>query len=84
VGVMEKEEPQLFSDLPGKGNAQAFAMLNTGNAIGLLLGPSYAGTLVDRYGWAWMTVGLSMLTLVGALPTIILVSRPIFQTGKRD
>ncbi|KAE8314639.1 major facilitator superfamily domain-containing protein [Aspergillus transmontanensis] len=71
VESVEGEDPDAFQERACKVYAQAFGLLNIGNAIGLLAGPTFAGTLVDNYGWKNMSMGLAMLTLSGGLPTIV-------------
>lgn len=70
VAQLEKECPEAFEDYAGGGYAQAFSLLNVANSVGLLIGTTFAGSLIDALGWKIMCVGLAILTFSGAIPSV--------------
>lgn len=68
VEQQEKDEPDA-----GPGYAQAYALLNCANAVGCMIGPLVAGTLIERYGWRTMNIVLTILT-ASALPPAVSLS----------
>lgn len=70
---MEAQEPGIFG---GKGAvAQAFSLENMAHFGGLALGPLVGGFVEFRYGWKVMTLGLGVLSLLTAVPTLWLSGR---------
>ncbi|KAI4216466.1 MAG: hypothetical protein LQ351_000955 [Letrouitia transgressa] len=78
VGTKEKKHPGLFGE---KGAyAQAYGLFNCAFAGGMLVGPLWAGTVVQREGWAMMCLTLGILSLVSAIPAGLFIGGWI---GKR-
>ncbi|KAI4165879.1 MAG: hypothetical protein LQ342_000310 [Letrouitia transgressa] len=78
VGTKEKKHPGLFGE---KGAyAQAYGLFNCAFAGGMLVGPLWAGTVVQREGWAMMCLSLGILSLVSAIPAGLFIGGWI---GKR-
>ncbi|KAJ5318974.1 uncharacterized protein N7506_011678 [Penicillium brevicompactum] len=70
---MEAQEPGIFG---GKGAvAQAFSLENMAHFGGLALGPLVGGFVEFRYGWKVMTLGLGVLSILTAVPTLWLSGR---------
>ncbi|KAL9613146.1 MAG: hypothetical protein Q9167_002311 [Letrouitia subvulpina] len=78
VETKEKKHPGLFGE---KGAyAQAYGLFNCAFAGGMLVGPLWAGTVVQREGWAMMCLTLGILSLVSAIPAGLFIGGWI---GKR-
>ncbi|KAL9044044.1 MAG: hypothetical protein Q9214_002791 [Letrouitia sp. 1 TL-2023] len=78
VETKEKKHPGLFGE---KGAyAQAYGLFNCAFAGGMLVGPLWAGTVVQREGWATMCLTLGILSLVSAIPAGLFIGGWI---GKR-
>ena len=69
IVAKEKRHPGVF----GKGGAvgQAYALFNMSFAAGTVVGPIWAGLVVDRAGWATMGWSLGLLSIVTAIPTLL-------------
>ncbi|KAL8871417.1 MAG: hypothetical protein Q9174_002741 [Haloplaca sp. 1 TL-2023] len=74
----EKHHPGLFGE---KGAyAQAYGLFNCAFAGGMLVGPLWAGSVVDKAGWGTMCLSLGVLALVSAIPAALFTNGWI---GKR-
>lgn len=68
--AVEQEKPGVFGS---KGAvAQSFALYSMAFASGLLLGPVWAGPIVQKAGWGTMGWTLGLLTGVTAIPVATL------------
>ena len=68
VAEKEKQDPGIFG--PGGAYAQAFALFNCAMAAATLFGPVMAGWLSQQYGWATMTLAMSIFAFSGAIPSV--------------
>ena len=69
--ICEKEEetPGIF----GKGAlGQGYALMNMAFATGSLIGPLWAGLVVDMAGWGTMALSLGLLSAVSVVPAVSL------------
>ena len=78
----EKRHPGLFGE---KGAyAQAYGLFNCAFAGGMLVGPLWAGSVVDKAGWGTMCLSLGVLALVSAIPAALFTNGWIGKRGKAD
>ncbi|KAL9028586.1 MAG: hypothetical protein Q9196_003075 [Gyalolechia fulgens] len=74
----EKRHPGLFGE---KGAyAQAYGLFNCAFAGGMLVGPLWAGFVVEKTGWGTMCLTLGVLAVVSAIPALLFTNGWI---GKR-
>lgn len=74
----EKHHPGLFGE---KGAyAQAYGLFNCAFAGGMLVGPLWAGFVVESAGWGTMCLSLGILSVVSAIPALLFTNGWI---GKR-
>ncbi|KAI4129730.1 MAG: hypothetical protein LQ338_002114 [Usnochroma carphineum] len=74
----EKHHPGLFGE---KGAyAQAYGLFNCAFAGGMLIGPLWAGFVVEESGWGTMCLSLGILAVVSAIPAFLFTNGWI---GKR-
>ncbi|KAI4171968.1 MAG: hypothetical protein LQ343_003877 [Gyalolechia ehrenbergii] len=74
----EKHHPGLFGE---KGAyAQAYGLFNCAFAGGMLVGPLWAGFVVEKTGWGTMCLTLGVLALVSSTPALLFINGWI---GKR-
>lgn len=74
----EKHHPGLFGE---KGAyAQAYGLFNCAFAGGMLVGPLWAGFVVESAGWGTMCLSLGILSVVSAIPAMLFTNGWI---GKR-
>lgn len=69
AGLMACGAAVLTSSFDGKSRIKVFAICGAAGGIGMAIGPSLAGWLVDLVGWRgmfWMLSGLSLLMTVGS------------------
>ncbi|KAL8830915.1 MAG: hypothetical protein Q9170_005517 [Blastenia crenularia] len=65
----EKHHPGLFGE---KGAyAQAYGLFNCAFAGGMLVGPLWAGFVVEKAGWGTMCLSLGILAVVSAIPAFL-------------
>ncbi|KAL8671261.1 MAG: hypothetical protein Q9168_004230 [Polycauliona sp. 1 TL-2023] len=77
----EKHHPGLFGQ---KGAyAQAYGLFNCAFAGGMLMGPLWAGAVVDSQGWATMCLSLGILSVVSAIPAFLFANGWIGEHRKR-
>ncbi|KAL9000971.1 MAG: hypothetical protein Q9169_000455 [Polycauliona sp. 2 TL-2023] len=77
----EKHHPGLFGQ---KGAyAQAYGLFNCAFAGGMLVGPLWAGAVVDNQGWATMCLTLGVLSMVSAIPAFLFTNGWIGEHWKR-
>ncbi|KAL8935208.1 MAG: hypothetical protein Q9216_005536 [Gyalolechia sp. 2 TL-2023] len=76
VEAKEKADPDAFG--PGGAYAQAFALFNCSMAAATLFGPVVAGALVERHGWAVMTVAMGIFAFSGAIPAFFYTGGWVF------
>ncbi|KAL8654486.1 MAG: hypothetical protein Q9226_003418 [Calogaya cf. arnoldii] len=77
----EKRHPGLFGQ---KGAyAQAYGLFNMAFAGGMLVGPLWAGAVVDRQGWATMCLTLGILSVVSAIPACLFTNGWIGKQRRR-
>ncbi|KAL8942034.1 MAG: hypothetical protein Q9216_001887 [Gyalolechia sp. 2 TL-2023] len=75
----EKHHPGLFGE---KGAyAQAYGLFNCAFAGGMLVGPLWAGFVVEKTGWGTMCLTLGVLAVVSAIPALLFTNGWI---GKRQ
>ena len=69
IVAKEARHPGVF----GKGGAvaQAYALFNMSFAAGTVVGPLWAGLVVDQAGWATMAWSLGLLSGVTTVPTLL-------------
>ncbi|KAL8731847.1 MAG: hypothetical protein Q9166_003131 [cf. Caloplaca sp. 2 TL-2023] len=78
LDAKEKHHPGLFGQ---KGAyAQAYGLFNCAFAGGMLVGPLWAGAVVDKQGWGTMCLTLGILAVVSAVPAFLFTNGWI---GKR-
>ncbi|KAL8950274.1 MAG: hypothetical protein Q9222_003678 [Ikaeria aurantiellina] len=69
LDAKEEHHPGLFGE---KGAyAQAYGLFNCAFAGGMLVGPLWAGTVVDKLGWGTMCLSLGVLAVVSAVPALL-------------
>ncbi|KAL8647674.1 MAG: hypothetical protein Q9210_005413 [Variospora velana] len=69
LNAKEKHHPGLFGE---KGAyAQAYGLFNCAFAGGMLVGPLWAGFVVEKSGWATMCLSLGILAVVTAIPAFL-------------
>ncbi|KAL9601269.1 MAG: hypothetical protein Q9219_002674 [cf. Caloplaca sp. 3 TL-2023] len=74
----EKRHPGLFGE---KGAyAQAYGLFNCAFAGGMLVGPLWAGLVVEKEGWGTMSLTLGVFAVVSAIPALLFTNGWI---GKR-
>ncbi|KAL8699019.1 MAG: hypothetical protein Q9201_006242 [Fulgogasparrea decipioides] len=79
LDAKEKHHPGLFGE---KGAyAQAYGLFNCAFAGGMLVGPLWAGSVVDKAGWGTMCLSLGILSAVSAVPAFLFTNGWI---GKRN
>jgi MFS family permease len=66
VEAKERNDPGLFGSRGAY--AQAYGLLNFSYAGGCLIGPLWAGFVLERAGWGTMTWTLALLSAVTAVP----------------
>lgn len=77
----EQHHPGLFGH---KGAyAQAYGLFNMAFAGGMLVGPLWAGAVVDKQGWATMCLTLGILSVVSAIPAFLFTNGWIGEQWKR-
>ncbi|KAF2762523.1 MFS general substrate transporter [Pseudovirgaria hyperparasitica] len=81
VDQLERDNPAAFEGYSGGGYAQSSSLLNVANSIGLLMGTTFAGYLMDNYGWRLMSIGLASLTFSGAIPAAVLELKRVKRQG---
>lgn len=75
----ERSHPGLFGD---KGAyAQAYGLFNCAFAGGMLVGPLWAGFVVEKSGWGTMCLSLGIVAVVSAVPAFLFTNGWI---GKRE
>jgi MFS family permease len=67
----EKKHPGIFG--PKGATAQVFALYNLAFAGGCIVGPLWAGLVVDKAGWGTMSWSIGLLSALTAIPTFIWV-----------
>ena len=69
IGAKERKHPGIF----GKGGAvaQAYALFNMSFAAGTVVGPLWAGLVVDQAGWTTMTWSLGLLSGITTIPVLL-------------
>ncbi|KAL8802789.1 MAG: hypothetical protein Q9200_006456 [Gallowayella weberi] len=78
LDAKEKNHPGLFGR---KGAyAQAYGLFNCAFAAGMMVGPLWAGAVVDKQGWGTMCLTLGILACVSAIPAFLFTNGWI---GKR-
>lgn len=78
----ERRHPGLFGK---KGAcAQAYGLFNCAFAGGMLVGPLWAGFVVQKAGWSTMCLSLGMLAAVSAIPAFLFTNGWIRRRKKRD
>ncbi|KAL8859107.1 MAG: hypothetical protein Q9178_004370 [Gyalolechia marmorata] len=81
VDAKEKHQPGLFGQ---KGAyAQAYGLFNCAFAGGMLVGPLWAGAVVNRHGWGTMCLTLGILAVVSAIPAFLFTNGWIGEQWKR-
>ncbi|KAL8769131.1 MAG: hypothetical protein Q9209_004765 [Squamulea sp. 1 TL-2023] len=81
LNVKEKRHPGLFGQ---KGAyAQAYGLFNCAFAGGMLVGPLWAGAVVEKQGWATMCLTLGILAAVSAIPAFLFTNGWIGEQWKR-
>lgn len=68
----------------GAGVGAAMAIYVTGNVLGGFSGRVLSGLVADAFGWRWVFVVLSSLTLLGALVSWAWLPRSRHFTGKKN
>ncbi|CAL8582856.1 hypothetical protein XPA_008500 [Xanthoria parietina] len=77
----EQHHPGLFGQ---KGAyAQAYGLFNMAFAGGMLVGPLWAGAVVDKQGWGTMCLTLGILSVVSAIPAFLFTNGWIGEQWKR-
>lgn len=80
VSLEEKKRP---GSLGNRGAAaQGFGLFNLAYAIGTLIGPLWAGFLVQDAGWGTMAWSLGLLSGVAAVTTFLFTGGRIMLKGK--
>ncbi|KAL3424545.1 vesicular amine transporter [Phlyctema vagabunda] len=80
--VLEEEEKRRPGGFGKKGAAaQGFGLFNAAFAIGTLIGPLWAGFIVDGAGWGTMGWSLGLLSGIGGVATFIWTGGRIFLKG---
>ncbi|KAF2095421.1 MFS general substrate transporter [Rhizodiscina lignyota] len=69
----------------GKGGAyaQAYALFNTAFAAGAMIGPFWAGFVVENAGWGTMAWSLGLLSAISAVPTFIWAGGSVRKVWRR-
>ena len=81
--VVELEEKRKPGSLGKRGAAaQGFGLFNTAYALGSLIGPLWAGFVVEKAGWGTMGWTLGLLSGVAAVATLVWTGGRIKLTGK--
>ncbi|KAI4249626.1 MAG: hypothetical protein L6R40_000415 [Gallowayella cf. fulva] len=81
LDAKEKHHPGLFGQ---KGAyAQAYGLFNCAFAGGMLVGPLWAGAVVDKQGWGTMCLTLGILAVVSAIPAALFTNGWIGQRFNR-
>ena len=81
--VVELEEKRRPGSLGKRGAAaQGFGLFNAAYAIGALIGPLWAGFVVEKAGWGTMGWTLGLLSGIAAVVTLIWTGRGIKLKGK--
>ncbi|KAG0651243.1 putative MFS-type transporter [Hyphodiscus hymeniophilus] len=81
--VVEVEEKRRPGSLGKRGAAaQGFGLFNTAFALGTLIGPLWAGFVIDKAGWGTMGWTLGLLSGVAAAATLIWTGGKIKLNGK--
>ncbi|KAL8713309.1 MAG: hypothetical protein Q9220_002508 [cf. Caloplaca sp. 1 TL-2023] len=79
LDAKEEHHPGLFGE---KGAyAQAYGLFNCAFAGGMLVGPLWAGAVVDKGGWGTMCLSLGVLAVFSAMPALLFTNGWI---GKRE
>ncbi|KAL8725510.1 MAG: hypothetical protein Q9181_006394 [Wetmoreana brouardii] len=82
LDAKEKHQPGLFGE---KGAyAQAYGLFNCAFAGGMLVGPLWAGSVVDGAGWGTMCLSLGILSAVSAVPALLFTNGWIGRRTKED
>ena len=69
IEAKEKKEPGIYGE---KGAyAQAYGLFNTAFAAGTLIGPIWAGFVLQKAGWGTMSWTLGLLSGISAVPVFI-------------
>ncbi|TVY80749.1 putative MFS-type transporter, partial [Lachnellula suecica] len=68
VEKMDEDDPGVFG--PGGAYGQVFALFNCAMAAATMFGPVVFGAMADGLGWKWMTVGMGIFSISGAIPTV--------------
>lgn len=69
VAAKEKARPGTFG--PRGAYAQAFGIYNSAFALGMMVGPLWAGGVVTSAGWGTMTLSVAILSAVSAVPALL-------------
>ena len=81
IDTKEKHHPGLFGQ---KGAyAQAYGLFNCAFAGGMLVGPLWAGAVVDKQGWGTMCLTLGIFAVVSAIPAFLFTNGWIGEQWKR-
>lgn len=69
LNAKERHHPGLFGE---KGAyAQAYGLFNCAFAGGMLVGPLWAGFVIEKSGWGIMCLSLGLLAVVSAVPAFL-------------
>lgn len=72
LNAKERHHPGLFGE---KGAyAQAYGLFNCAFAGGMLVGPLWAGFVVEKSGWGTMCLSLGVLAVVSSVPAFLLTN----------
>ncbi|KAI4195261.1 MAG: hypothetical protein LQ348_002488 [Seirophora lacunosa] len=72
LNAKERHHPGLFGE---KGAyAQAYGLFNCAFAGGMLVGPLWAGFVVEKSGWGTMCLSLGILAVVTAVPAFLFMN----------
>lgn len=72
LNAKERHHPGLFGE---KGAyAQAYGLFNCAFAGGMLVGPLWAGFVVEKSGWGIMCLTLGVLAVVSSVPAFLLTN----------
>lgn len=84
VYAKERQNPGAFG--AGGATAQAYGLFNLAFAAGTIVGPLYAGFILDAAGWGTMGWSLGLLTGVTSVPVLLLTGGWVGSRrfGKRD
>ncbi|KAL8777720.1 MAG: hypothetical protein Q9213_007735 [Squamulea squamosa] len=77
----EKHHPGLFGQTGAY--AQAYGLFNCAFAGGMLVGPLWAGAVVEKHGWATMCLTLGILAVVSAVPAFLFTNGWIGEQWKK-